>query len=1220
MLGLTIDKDITTVWKLNNTVTEKGYGVLYQSNLVESVAATGQNVFTNPMAIRTQRSKDAHNQASDYFQARDDGSLYDNLNPIYWANDNYNVSTPSIRGVIKPFRFDNPSVATSYNSNKYYDNRVAVKKVQVVPSRDERIEFNFAGLQSNSSDFLKTHSIDFGLNYSLRSGIGSDPDTETTIIPSRQTSALGMIEPNRDGFINGKLRTANQVKWYSNMEISDGSAVADGLLDYKTDHSRSEEVNGESTNFFPKDGIGAFKILDQNGTTYHFALPVYTIEQEIMFVLDKFVSTATIGVPYAQKWLLTAITGPDFIDSGRKSGVVDSDDAGYFVSFEYGKFSDKKLSSLPQKGFFSHNDDHPDALTKIEIISQDYYLEKITTRTHSALFVKSLRIDNISVHTDYSQDRLFRDQYKVKTLSLDQIILVSNKDLTTIENQILTSSISQPVYSEKEYPGNVLTVEDIGSTKVQNLITNLGIKTVDFKYGNYLNSRKLSLDGLRVLGKKDSTQIPQYKFQYYRFIDGNYLEYAKDNYNAWGYFNDYSEDDTIVRKKVSLGQAKAFSLQSIITPQGEEIVMDYESDDYRRVSGYSVKERLAGSIRVKSITVKDLLDDSFYADSYDYDTFSGASSGVVTMEPEIGGYDERSSSYDVYGYPSEQVFYSEVKRTRLVNGNQLNGSIYEFVTPHHSMVDVQQLHRESFVQLDANTDDAYITDFDVEEVAYETTYNHDLIGSPTKIKVFDANGTFVSESTYKYEPSDIGVITQGLHLLDETYRNYNIIPSQQGRVVRKKTARFINSISTYQPNRLSSVTNTNFLTNERNITYFFEHDFITGQPKVTVSKRAGDFYLSEITPAFTVDQFKTNQKQVGLDYADVGGKNLLSATAYTSSFLIEDLPDPFTIGDIQKKGILSATALTWQNQNDIWRHSESYVLNDKNLKSDGTANLLLDSEHFKWDQPDQHEKWQLVQTAPSMINNYSKILESADIDGVFSSSRFSVDNSQVLISANNARYKEIAFSGAERSLLSNAINSESVNHNSGTMDFGKAHTGMSSLRVGSGLKGFEYTTTIDEGLKNKVMEVAFWIYSQNANFKVTFDIGNISTEEQPAIGSLPVVGDWQLYRKQIPIDLDDIATNSELRISVVSTAAAGSYIYLDDFRVAPFDATVKCFVYDEKGNISYSINNNHFFTQSIYDNDYRVIEIKRESAKGVHTVARNQFTFFRTRFADSFDN
>lgn len=189
-----------------------------------------------------------------------------------------------------------------------------------------------------------------------------------------------------------RKRTGNYIETFTNKKIRDGEAV--GFIE-------ANGLNRQDETMFTDEGIGAYKITTLDGKTYHYSLPVYNFEvfyknfvnendeDENFFEIQK-------TKPYATHWLLTAVTGPDYFDTNA-NGSIDEEDYGYWVELDYGKWSDGYAWRGPNDGGYDTNKgETDDTYSYVWGRKQIYYLDQIKTRTHTALFVKSLREDGMS--------------------------------------------------------------------------------------------------------------------------------------------------------------------------------------------------------------------------------------------------------------------------------------------------------------------------------------------------------------------------------------------------------------------------------------------------------------------------------------------------------------------------------------------------------------------------------------------------------------------------------------------------------------------------------------------------------------------------------------------------------------------------------------------------------------------------------------------------------
>ena len=90
--------------------------------------------------------------------------------------------------------------------------------------------------------------------------------------------------------------------------------------------------------------------------------------------------------------MLTAITGPDFVDrggvAGAANGLVDENDWGYWVAFDYGRWVENSNWRLPAAGTMR---DINGSVKRYSFGKKElYYLDAIKTRTHTALFVTTI--------------------------------------------------------------------------------------------------------------------------------------------------------------------------------------------------------------------------------------------------------------------------------------------------------------------------------------------------------------------------------------------------------------------------------------------------------------------------------------------------------------------------------------------------------------------------------------------------------------------------------------------------------------------------------------------------------------------------------------------------------------------------------------------------------------------------------------------------------------
>ncbi|MGJ1439064.1 hypothetical protein [Sphingobacterium siyangense] len=299
------------------------------------------------------------------------------------------------------------------------------------------------------------------------------------------------------------------------------------------------------------NGITGFTITNESGVTYHYNLPAYTYDEEIYQEntvknnsSDLKFNRQTKNAGYAYTWHLTAVTGPDYVDRGT-IGVLDEADYGYWVSFEYGKWTDEFVWRTPTEGFTNNIDQKfvTVSMGKKEI----YYLNAVKTRSHTALFEKDVRKDGKSaskesfnknwssqnsVSTDYSNAGLYNVNSN-QSLRLDHVYILKNSSIPNIgvasggSNGLVPAGRTVSC-TECEFPDNVFDKNDVNAFGRSVLESN-SLRVIDFTYDyslakgattsfDYSNPSnklgKLTLKSFKIRGKGGVSVLPQTEFGY----------------------------------------------------------------------------------------------------------------------------------------------------------------------------------------------------------------------------------------------------------------------------------------------------------------------------------------------------------------------------------------------------------------------------------------------------------------------------------------------------------------------------------------------------------------------------------------------------------------------------------------------------------------------------------------------------------------------------------
>jgi len=313
--------------------------------------------------------------------------------------DMYNVNAQGIGGYIRPYSFKN----LIFHQNRKNGSAYQLKQFPYHDGyRSEAFEFRFVGDISNRY-----------VNNGGSLASGAPP-----LIPlfgfSEKTGEAGTTT---GGFSNGHLIGSRHVEWYTNNQIlnidNTKNPEQEGFMDCKASGFVRSGVGSLGNQ------VGGFKITNESGVTYHFALPVYITDEyqrsENINITDgKTFNELTKKEPYAYTWYLTGITGPDYVDrgpSGTPDGEFNEYDWGYWVEFEYGKWTEMYAWRNPSEGMMPDLDN--DFKNFSEGLKELYYLDAIRTKTHTALFAKSIRHDSKSTTYSYRNKSIISD--KVKT-------------------------------------------------------------------------------------------------------------------------------------------------------------------------------------------------------------------------------------------------------------------------------------------------------------------------------------------------------------------------------------------------------------------------------------------------------------------------------------------------------------------------------------------------------------------------------------------------------------------------------------------------------------------------------------------------------------------------------------------------------------------------------------------------------------------------------------
>ncbi|GFZ94251.1 hypothetical protein GCM10011531_27560 [Aquaticitalea lipolytica] len=382
------------------------------------------------------------------------------LNFTFGGYDSYDINASGIGGTLKPILGE-----TSVLIGEGYDGR----SVRTYRDKTKVFYHNSKGGLKPTKSMSQSDTSPNKLNFSFDGQI-----TENAVISGASISNYTGSTIDISNFINSgsdlpsRPKSGSYVETYTNAQIDAGANIM-----IPASLKTSSGFLTRNSQGYQMEGIGGYKVTTPDGKTYHFAQPVYNYEQIQHSFLNfegatsesKYnSSTKREATPYATHWLLTAITGPDYIDINGNN-FADEDDYGYWLRLDHGQWSNAYTWRSPYDTRDYTNDGtivnqarrHYSTFMDKQVEKSDpgyfvqgrkdlYYLDKIVSRNQSAIFVKDLRHDAYGSSADYSfnftPNKQFTDKIqggvvqhreaaiydKEYQLKLDKIIIVNKPE------------------------------------------------------------------------------------------------------------------------------------------------------------------------------------------------------------------------------------------------------------------------------------------------------------------------------------------------------------------------------------------------------------------------------------------------------------------------------------------------------------------------------------------------------------------------------------------------------------------------------------------------------------------------------------------------------------------------------------------------------------------------------------------------------------------------
>ena len=416
------------------------------------------------------------------------------------------------------------------------------------------------------------------------SGSNSNPQAITTL-ENKTWSGVAPADAQAGGERKSRSQVIQSITNEQLLHASGTEMLSVFKLSYLDQNGVARAFN---RNALPGHHIAGITTLTQEGMRYNYAIPAYNLHQEeVTFSVskqagqiyrvdvgnggngdpfhshpntDQFLKRVELP-PYAHAYLLTSITGPDYVDVTGDG--VSPDDLGYWVKFTYQKtttdadrykWRDPYSKAHFQEGW--ETDPRDDKGSFVYGEKELWYLVQAETKSHIATFTLQERQDGRGVAAKLQDTDL--QGKAVHSLSEIKLFTRSAGSAFPIKSVKFEYdySLCQGVFNNNTGEGK------------------LTLKKVWFEYGS---SSRGSLN--------------PYEFSYHQ-RNPNYDSLA---YDRWGNYkpfpeNDlehnrdfpYSEQDPAKKQAID-DHAAAWSLKEIRLPSGGKIMVDYETDDYAYV-------------------------------------------------------------------------------------------------------------------------------------------------------------------------------------------------------------------------------------------------------------------------------------------------------------------------------------------------------------------------------------------------------------------------------------------------------------------------------------------------------------------------------------------------------------------------------------------------------------------------------------------------------------
>lgn len=258
-----------------------------------------------------------------------------------------------------------------------------------------------------------------------------------------------------------------------------------------------------------------------------------------------------------------------------------------------------------------------------------------------------------------------------------------------------------------------------------------------------------------------------------------------------------------------------------------------------------------------------------------------------------------------------------------------------------------------------------------------------------------------------------------------------------------------------------------------------------------------------------------------------------------------------------------------------------------------TTNIAQDGEYERFGimgKELSNKNWKLANKVEKVDHNGMVIEESNALE-IPSCALFDYSRSLTIATAQNAKYSEISFDGFEDhwaigGTYDQAKRDNHINFGTSVALTTESHTGSNGISISSS------PAVANLNLESGKKYVAFVWHKVGSGGQM---FANDGTTLWGAETLTPNIDGWELQK-------------------VVFTAGSGDQIQLtgsaavfDDIKVQPFNSAMSCYVYDKLTHkLIAQLDENHFATLYNYDKDQILVQVKKETERGVKTIQATQ--------------